>query len=126
MTTQSEQFPGADPSISRHVYQLVAAIAGNAILAGVFIRALLYPADNAEFIVNTSALIFVIEFLAIHSGMFLMFMGGISTAFGKIVMGILFIIFNWHKIIRASDIIHGASHYEKKLKPLIILIAGCK
>ena len=123
MTVQPEQQPtDIGPSDSRRASHFIGAIAGNAILAGIFIKALLYPADNAEFIVKTAALIFVIEFLAIHSGMFLMFMGGISTAFGKIVVGILFIIFNWRKVTRAGDIVHGVSHYEKTLKPLTIFI----
>jgi len=89
MATQlKQQFTEIDPFVPRHVYQLVAAIAGNAILAGVFIKALLYPADNAEFIVNTSALIFVLEFLAIHAGGFLMFVGGVGSG-----------SFDWDKMV---------------------------
>ena len=123
MTNQSEQqFPEIDSSVSRHAYQLVGSIIGNAILAGVFIKALLHPADNVEFIVNTSALIFVMEFLAIHAGGALMLLGGISTIFGRMITGILFVIFNFRKIKKAQDITDGINRYEKILKPITILI----
>ena len=122
MATQSEQqIPGADPFVSRQVYQLVAAIVGNAILAGIFVKALLNPADNGEFIVNTSALIFIMEFLAIHAGGFLMVFGGIATILGRMITGLLFIIFNFRNITRAQDVADGTNRYEKVLKPVTIL-----
>lgn len=123
MTTQSKQsLPGTGSFGTNHILQLVAAIGGNVILAGMFIKALLNPGDNAEFIVKTSALIFVIEFLAIHSSVFLLLFKGISMAFEKVFTGFIFILFNWRKLRRANDIVHGISHYEKKLKPLTVII----
>jgi len=43
------------------------ALAGNLYLVGLFLSALLYPTANVDFIFRTGALVFVMEFLSIHS-----------------------------------------------------------
>lgn len=53
------------------ILSLLLAIAGNIFLVGIFIGALLFPERHADFIFKSGLLIFVIEFMSIHSsGMF--------------------------------------------------------
>lgn len=53
------------------LFSLLFAIAGNLFLAGIFFSALLFPESHAEFIFRTGLMIFVVEFMSIHSsGMF--------------------------------------------------------
>jgi hypothetical protein len=46
---------------------LVAAVIGNLIIIFPFAKALLDPLNNIEFIFNTAPLLFIVEFLSIHS-----------------------------------------------------------
>lgn len=56
-----------NPFFSRAL-ALVISVGGNLSLSWLFLRALLSPFEHAEFIKNTSILIFLVEFLSIHSG----------------------------------------------------------
>ncbi|MDA2934459.1 hypothetical protein MYX82_08955 [Acidobacteria bacterium AH-259-D05] len=43
------------------------SLSGNLLLAGVFLSALVYPSEDTSFVLNAGLLIFLIEFLSIHS-----------------------------------------------------------
>lgn len=55
-----------------HALSLVISVGGNLSLSWFFLAALLSPLEHADFIKNTSILIFLIEFLSIHSSGFAM------------------------------------------------------
>lgn len=55
-----------------HALWLIISVGGNLSLSWFFLAALLSPLEHAEFIKNTSILIFLIEFLSIHSSGFAM------------------------------------------------------
>lgn len=55
-----------------NIISIVISVAGNLSLAWIFLRALIYPFEHAEFIFNTGLLFFLVEFLSVHSsGMFI-------------------------------------------------------
>lgn len=58
--------------------------AGHLVFAGIFLNALLYPAAHAEFILKTSPLIFIIEFLSIHSGAMINTFSRLDRGFSRI------------------------------------------
>ncbi|MBI2668721.1 hypothetical protein HYX14_02675 [Candidatus Woesearchaeota archaeon] len=46
---------------------LIVSAVGNLFLVGLFTQALLFPEDNVKFIFNSGMLIFLVEFLSLHS-----------------------------------------------------------
>lgn len=53
--------------MSSPVLSLIISVGGNLSLAFLFARALLFPLEHLEFVLNTGMLLFLIEFLSIHS-----------------------------------------------------------
>lgn len=53
--------------MSSPVLSLIISVGGNLSLAFLFARALLFPLEHLEFVLNTGMLLFLIEFLGIHS-----------------------------------------------------------
>lgn len=49
------------------IASLIGALATNVVLAGLFLRALLDPSDFTDFIYRTGIMIFMIEFMSLHS-----------------------------------------------------------
>lgn len=50
------------------ILSLLISVSGNALLMWFFLQALFSPIEHAEFIFNTGVLLFLVEFLSIHSG----------------------------------------------------------
>lgn len=51
----------------KDIIPLTMAVGGNMILAGIFFQALIFPRTSIDFIFRASILIFIVEFLSIHS-----------------------------------------------------------
>lgn len=77
---------------------LIVSVIGCLFLSGLFLRAILSPAEHADFILKTGILIFVIEFLTMHSSVMLgkrdeIEQKGWKAFFGKMFFIILYSLF---------------------------------
>ena len=86
---------------SRLAYELIAAVAGNILLAGIFLRALLNPIAHVNFIVQTGIWIFLVEFLSIfvsggmRTGFRLRFVDFFMGAIGFFTISVFALVFGW-------------------------------